>query len=231
VTHESPLIALIEDEPSIAETVTYALRTEGMRTLWLGTGGEGIAAIKKSSPDLVILDIGLPDTSGFDLYRQIRAIKSVPVIFLTARSEEVDRVVGLELGADDYVVKPFSPRELTARVRAVLRRTGTGMVRDDTHIDDKGVFQIDHERMAISYHGHTLKLSRYEYRLLRALVERPGRVYTREQLLDLAWEALEHRLPRTIDTHIKTLRAKLRKIKPETSPIKSHRGIGYSLDV
>lgn len=230
MTHRSPLVLLIEDESSIAETVTYALRTEGIRAVWLETGQAGIVAVEDLHPDLVILDVGLPDGSGFDVYRKIQAIAPVPVIFLTARSEEVDRVVGLEMGADDYVVKPFSPRELTARVRAILRRTSSVAPGDEAGDSGDEIFQIDKERMVICYCGQPLTLSRYEYRLLKVLIERPGRVYTREQLLQLVWDAPEHRLDRTVDTHVKTIRAKLRQVKHETNPIKTHRGTGYSLD-
>jgi two-component system catabolic regulation response regulator CreB len=175
----------------------------------------------------VILDVGLPDANGFDLCRQIRASTTIPVLFLTARSAEVDRVVGLELGADDYVVKPFSPRELTARVRAILRRssaTASAAAATDPR------FAVDEDRLRIRYLGALLDLSRYEYRLLKTLISQPGRVFTREQLLQLLWEHPEHRLDRTVDTHIKTLRAKLAAVDPVAAPIRTHRGIGYSLD-
>jgi two-component system catabolic regulation response regulator CreB len=169
--------------------------------------------------------VGLADGNGFDFCRDLRSSSRVPVIFLTARTAEIDRVVGLEIGADDYVVKPFSPRELCARVRAVLRRSnGTGATPARSP-----AFAIDSERMRITYHGSLLDLSRYENRLLKVLVSRPGRVFTRDQLMDQAWEEPEASLDRTVDTHIKTLRAKLRKITHDHDPIKTHRGIGYSL--
>ncbi|MDH3379319.1 MAG: two-component system response regulator CreB [Gammaproteobacteria bacterium] len=220
-------ILLIEDEPSIADTVIYALRTENFRPLWRATGRDGIAAVRCEHPALVILDIGLPDQSGIDVYREIQALGPFPVIFLTARAAEVDRIVGLEIGADDYVTKPFSPRELTARVKAVLRRLGV----QSTPIAGDSPFLVDSQRLLITYDGKALTLSRYEYRLLKVLIERPGRVFSRAQLLDLAWDAPEHRLDRTVDTHIKTLRAKLTAIRPGASVIKTHRGFGYSLQV
>ena len=222
-----PAIVLIEDEPSIAQTVLYALRTENFRPIWCATGNEGIAAVESEQPVLVILDIGLPDQSGFGVYRRIQAITPVPVIFLTARGEEIDRVAGLEMGADDYVTKPFSPRELTARVRAVLRR----LAGEPAATNDTTPFTVDVDRLQIAYYGRVLALSRYEYRVLKILIDHPGYVFSREQLLERAWEAPEHRLDRTIDTHIKMLRAKLRAVRPDKNAIKTHRGIGYSLNL
>jgi two-component system catabolic regulation response regulator CreB len=218
-------ILLVEDEPGIADTITYALETEGMTVAWCSTGEDALAALAEQDADLVILDIGLPDLNGFDLCRDIRAHSSVPVIFLTARTDEVDRVAGLEMGGDDYVVKPFSPRELSARVRAVLRRTAG---RPDTPAPS--AFSIDPKRFVISYCGEPLDLARYEYRILEVLIGRPGWVFSRDKLMELVWEEPEASLDRTVDTHIKTLRAKLRKIRPDLNPIRTHRGLGYSLE-
>jgi two-component system catabolic regulation response regulator CreB len=153
------------------------------------------------------------------------------VIFLTARGGEIDRVVGLELGADDYVIKPFSPRELTARVRAVLRRTGAGAEEIAAVCAGVGAFTIDDDKFEIRYHGTLLDLSRYEYRLLKLLIRNPQRVYTREQLLQQVWENPQHSTDRTVDSHIKTLRAKLREVDDGVDPIKTHRGIGYSISL
>ncbi len=224
--HNPAGILLIEDESAIADTVVYALDSEGYEAVWCGTGEAGLAAFKANQPDLVILDIGLPDINGLDLFCRLREIAPVPVIFLTARATEVDRVVGLEIGADDYMVKPFSPRELTARVRAVLRRA-TGATQEPT----TGPFQIEHQAMCIRYQDQLLDLSRYEYRLLKVLIESPGRVYTRGQLLQLVWENPYHSMERTVDTHIKTLRNKLRAACDGFDPIKTHRGTGYSLSL
>jgi two-component system catabolic regulation response regulator CreB len=162
------------------------------------------------------------------------------VIFLTARNTELDRVLGLEIGGDDYLVKPFSPRELTARVKAILRRTnGAGAVRDTTQqtnqiLDDKRAagaseFVVDDECCLIRFRGIPLELTRYEYRLLKLLAAKPGRVYSREQLLSAAWEDPGASLDRTVDAHVKTLRAKLRAVAPDVDPIQTHRGLGYSL--
>lgn len=219
-------ILVVEDEPSIADNIVYALKTEGFAPSWVQTGRDALQAIAQQEFALLILDVGLPDMNGFDVCRQIRTTSGVPVIFVTARKDEIDRVVGLEIGADDYVVKPFTPRELTARVRAILRRTSGGEPARG-HIAD--IFAVDEERFEIRYHGTALQLSRYEFRLLKVLVQKPGRVYSRDQLMELAWEEPDTALDRTVDAHIKTLRAKLRAVREDEDPIRTHRGLGYSL--
>ena len=254
-----PSVLIIEDEPAIADTLVYALKTEGFAPEWCSTGHDGLAALAAKTFALVVLDVGLPDGSGFDVCKQIRARWAVPVLFLTARNTELDRVLGLELGGDDYLTKPFSPRELTARVKAILRRTNSGGAAAISHpSDDKGRganpaggpmpavpahtpsmalsrafattgFEVDEERCVVSYRGVALELTRYEYRLLKTLVEKPGRVFSREQLMSAAWEDPGASLDRTVDAHIKTLRAKLHAIAPEADPIQTHRGLGYSL--
>jgi two-component system catabolic regulation response regulator CreB len=181
-----PRILIVDDEQAIVDTIQYALETEGFDTLCLSSGAPVLSALETQRVDLVVLDIGLPDVSGLELCKDIRNTRPVPVIFLTARTDEVDRVVGLEIGADDYVVKPFSPRELTARVKAVLRRTRT---REPDA--ESGPFRVDEERHRISYFGTPLALSRYEYRLLGTLVRRPGRVFTRDQLMGRVWDEPE----------------------------------------
>jgi len=218
-------VLLIEDEPAIADTVVYALETEGFATRWYGDGRSGMAAFREQPPDLVILDVGLPDINGFDLCRQIRAESDLPIIFLTARSDEIDRVVGLELGGDDYVVKPFSPRELSARVRARLRRHPPAS--PEPLAADAG-FSVDEAGLRILCNGRDLELSRYEYRLFLVLLRHPGRAYSREQLMQQAWDEPERSYDRTVDTHIKTLRAKIRDKGCGADPIRTHRGIGYS---
>jgi two-component system, OmpR family, catabolic regulation response regulator CreB len=233
---ERPRILIIEDEPAIADTLVYALKTEGFQPEWRTTGRDGLAALAANPFALVVLDVGLPDGSGFDVCKQIRTRSAVPVLFLTARNTELDRVLGLELGGDDYLAKPFSPRELTARVKAILRRTnGGGVTGGGPPLEDKaraqktGEFEVDEERCAIRFRGASLELTRYEYRLLKALVEKPGRVFSREQLMSAAWEDPGASLDRTVDAHIKTLRAKLHAIAPDAEPIQTHRGLGYSL--
>jgi two-component system, OmpR family, catabolic regulation response regulator CreB len=221
---DKPTILVVEDEPAIADTIQYALESEGFRCLRLEAGAGVVEVLDAQPVALVVLDIGLPDMSGIEVCRRIRERHDVPVIFLTARNGEVDRVVGLELGADDYVTKPFSPRELAARVKAVLRRARRGGIPPPA-----AAFTLDEERRQISYFGKALELSRYEYRLLAVLLKRPGRVYSREQLLELVWDAPEASLDRTVDAHVKNLRAKLRDIRPDVDPIATHRGMGYSL--
>jgi two-component system catabolic regulation response regulator CreB len=223
-------ILIIDDEPSIVDNITFALETEGFLTDSYATGGDGFNAFKTESFDLIILDIGLPDMNGFDLAKQIRSSSQTPIIFLTARSSEIDRVVGLELGADDYVTKPFSPRELSARVKAILRRaTSNHQPETQSTKEQSSDFVVDDEKKQISYHNQRIELSRTEYRLLNILLKSPGRVYSRNQLMDYAWEHSGISLDRTVDTHIKTIRQKLKAIFPEYDPIVTHRGIGYAL--
>jgi two-component system catabolic regulation response regulator CreB len=220
-------ILVVEDEAAIAETITYALQTEGFTPVWRTTGREALAVLAAQPFALVVLDVGLPDLSGFDVCRELRKQHAVPVIFLTARSGEVDKIVGLELGADDYLAKPFSPRELTARVRAILRRTsGNG---GGTPAAAPAGWTHDAGKCRIAFRGQPLDLTRNEYRLLAALLAAPGRVFSREQLMTAAWDDPGAALDRTVDAHIKTVRAKLRAVAPEADPIVTHRGLGYSL--
>lgn len=220
-------ILIVEDEPSIADNVTYALKTEGFDPVWKESGQAAREFLKNNAVAFIILDVGLPDINGFELCKEIRKTLSVPVVFLTARSDEVDRVVGLEIGADDYVVKPFSPRELTARVKAILRRTQPAAAKGPTR--NAGPLELDEERLQVRYFGKELALSRYEFRILKVLMERPGRVLSRDQVMELAWDDPGMSLDRTVDAHIKSLRAKLKQVKPDEDPIVTHRGTGYSL--
>lgn len=216
-------ILVVEDEASIAETIVYALSTEGFSPVWKTTGRDALTVLGSQPVALVLLDVGLPDMSGLDVCRELRKRHAVPVIFLTARSGEVDKIVGLELGADDYLAKPFSPRELTARIRAVLRRS-----HDASPVTSAG-WTHDESKCRISFQGHALDLTRNEYRLLAALLAAPGRVFNRDQLMTAAWDDPGASLDRTVDAHIKTLRAKLRTVAPDADPIVTHRGLGYSL--
>lgn len=225
-----PRILLVEDETAIADTVVYALREDGHEAVHCLTAGAALEAAGDAVFDLAILDVGLPDLGGFALCRKLRDGRDLPVIFLTARQEEADRVLGFELGADDYVPKPFSPRELAARVRAVLRRARQAADATATQAAPAG-FDHDTVGMRVRYRGRMLDLTRYEYGLLAALLARPGAVLSRAQLMDRVWgDALETG-DRTIDTHVKTLRAKLHAIAPDADPIRTHRGLGYSLAV
>lgn len=233
-----PLILIVEDEPGIADTLQYALRTEGFEPLWVATGEAALARVRSDTPALVILDVGLPDASGFAVFRRLREFADVPVMFLTARSDEIDRVVGLELGADDYVAKPFSPRELVARVRTILRRSeraaqtapapGSAASAHGS-ASPQWPFAIDDGRRQIRYYGELLELSRYEYGLLKTLASRPGHVFSRENLLAHVWDDPGESFDRTVDAHVKTLRAKLKRVAPGLDPIRTHRGSGYAL--
>jgi two-component system catabolic regulation response regulator CreB len=229
-------ILVVEDEPAIADTIVYALQTEGFEPVWCTTCAAALEALARAPAALAVLDVGLPDGNGFDLFKKMQARHpGVPAIFLTARAGEIDRVVGLELGADDYMAKPFSPRELAARIRVVLRRLDKAAAAPATPATPAGAaasahgFVIDDERKRILFRGALLDLSRIEYRLLKVLVERPGRVFSRDELMERAWDDPSASFDRTVDAHVKTLRAKLREVDGEADPIQTHRGMGYSL--
>ena len=228
-----PLILVAEDEPAIADAVLYALRSEGLQAEHCLLGREVAPRVRAGGVDVVVLDVGLPDRSGFDVCRELRSsreawVSEVPVIFLTARNDEIDRVLGLELGADDYMAKPFSPRELVARVRARLRRSHAEVSAPKEAAC--GEFTLDREGHRIRFRGKVLDLTRYEYVLLEALLQRPGAILSRTQLMDRGWDSDADSADRTVDTHIKTLRAKLRAAGAEPDPIRTHRGLGYALE-
>lgn len=220
-------ILVIEDEFSIADNVCYSLKQEGFNPTWVSLGNEGVELHKSEQTpfDLIILDVGLPDISGFEVCKAIREFSDTPIIFLTARSEEIDRVVGLEIGGDDYVVKPFSNRELVARVKVILKR----MKSQSLYKEASNLFIIDESKQQIHFTDKLLSVTSYEFGILKALIEQPERVYTREQLMNKVWNTPEESFDRVIDTHIKTIRAKLREINPTYNPIITHRGVGYSI--
>jgi len=229
-----PKVLVVEDEPSILDNILYSLDEEGFNAIGVSTGESAKEHLAgEGDIELIVLDIGLPDTTGFELCKEIRAHSQVPIIFLTARDSELDRIVGLEIGADDYVVKPFSPRELSARVKAVLRRYKAGSVTVALGPAPAGEnpppFEIDEKRHKICYFGSAPNFSSTEYRLLRTLCEHPGRVFSRTQLMEAAWDEPDAAMERTVDAHIKSIRAKLRTVRKEPDPIETHRGLGYSL--
>jgi two-component system catabolic regulation response regulator CreB len=236
-----PRILVVEDEPGIADTLRYVLSTDGFTPVWCATAADALREFRAEPPALAVLDVGLPDLNGFELFRQLQALPGgadVPMLFLTARSDEIDRVVGLELGADDYIAKPFSPRELTARVRTILRRSlraATGLqtapaaAASGAGASAAAPLVLDEERHRIAFYGQTLALSRYEYGLLRTLMRRPGRVFSRDELLRQVWDADADSFDRTVDAHVKTLRAKLRAIAPGVEAVRTLRGTGYAL--
>lgn len=224
-------ILIVDDEPAISDTLAYALRADGFAAESCTLGGQALARLADGAHDLVVLDVGLPDMSGFDVCRALRRHSDIPVLFLTARSDEIDRIVGLELGGDDYVAKPFSPREVVSRIRAILRRlrperlaTGAAPV-----FENSPVFTVDRNSLRIAFHGTWLNLTRYEYLLLALLLERPGRILSRPQIMESVWQDGGESLERTVDTHIKTLRGKLRALRPDDEIIVTHRGLGYSI--
>jgi two-component system, OmpR family, catabolic regulation response regulator CreB len=218
-------ILIVEDEPAILDNLQYVLEAEGLETVRLSEGLAVLPLVARERFDLILIDIGLPDITGLDLCKEIRKTHSTPIIFLTARTGEIDRVVGLEIGADDYISKPFSPRELAARVKAVLRRSRSPLPPSAPHAG----FQVDESKRQVSYFGRPLELSRYEFEILATFIRRPGHVFSREQLMELVWEQPGTSLERSVDAHIKNLRAKLKTIRPGEDPILTHRGVGYSL--
>ena len=227
-----PHILLVEDEPAIADTLIYALGTECFEVTHVLTGEQALIAAGAKAFDLAILDIGLPDMTGLEVCRRLRETSSIPVLFLTARDSEVDRILGLELGGDDYVTKPFSPREIVARVRAILRRSPSPQVgaQSPPMVNSHKVFHHDTAAMRIHCHNEVLDLTAHEYKLLLVLLDQPGRVFTRDQLLDHAWQDPGAVTDRTIDAHIKSIRAKLRSIRTGAEDlIQTRRGLGYLL--
>lgn len=229
-----PRILLVEDESGIADTLHYVLATDGFEPVWCRTAEEALREFAFETPALAVLDVGLPDLNGFELFKRLQALPGgaqVPMLFLTARSDEIDRVVGLELGADDYIAKPFSPRELVARVRGILRRARhvPSVVATVMAVPAVLPFALDEDRHQIRFYGRLLELSRYEYGMLRLLVLRPGRVFTREDFLAQVWDDASDSFDRTVDAHVKTLRAKLKVIAPGSEAIRTLRGTGYAL--
>ncbi len=220
-------LLLVEDDPAIARTTAYALEREGFTVSHSLTLTDARAQLRSAPPDLLVLDIGLPDGSGLDLCRELRQRDTLPILVLSAQGEEIDRVLGLELGADDYVTKPFSPRELVARVKGLLRRTQA--LPAAQAVAHKGAFQVDREGRRIWLQGQALDLTRREYGLLLDLLDHKGRIRSRDSLLRAAWGADSESTDRTVDTHIKTLRAKLHAASPGRDYIVTHRGMGYTM--
>jgi two-component system catabolic regulation response regulator CreB len=226
-------VLLVEDEPAIADTLVYALKTECFDVHHALTGQAALDAFAAKSFDFAILDIGLPDMTGLEVCKKLRESSSVPVLFLTARDGEVDRILGLELGGDDYVTKPFSPREIVARIRAILRRSQTAGTSPAPAPAAKpelpaGPLHHDAHAMRIHCHGTELDLTAHEYKLLLVFLKNPRRVLSRDQLLDHAWADPGAVTDRTIDAHIKSIRAKLRAVKAGAEDfIQTRRGLGY----
>jgi two-component system alkaline phosphatase synthesis response regulator PhoP len=223
----SDTILVVEDEVKIARLVRDYLENAGYRVLVAHRGDEGLALARTERPDLIVLDLMLPGLDGLEVCRSLRRDSPVPIIMLTARSEEADKLVGLELGADDYVTKPFSPRELVARVRAVLRRARGAEVEAEVLRHDD--LQLDVARHEVTAGGHPVELTPTEFALLAAMLRQPGRVFSRLQLLDLAQGEAYEGYERTIDAHVKNLRQKLEPDPRNPTYIQTVYGVGYKL--
>ena len=220
----SKRILVVEDEPSIADTLVHALSIESFEPTRVATISKAREALKNNTFAAIILDVGLPDGNGFDFCKEIRLNDDIPILFLTARDDELDQVRGLEIGADDYVTKPFSPIAVVLRVKTILRRT-----QDPTPAMASKEFHVDEERQRVTFKEKALELSNIEYKILKLLINAPGRVYTRDEIMDSCWSDSTMSLDRTVDAHIKTIRKKLKAIDPDEQILKTRVGVGYYL--
>jgi DNA-binding response OmpR family regulator len=228
VSGSTPRILLVDDEHSIQKLLAYPLRKEGYDVVSALDGREALDRLRDDAFDLVVLDLMLPEVDGFEVCRQVRARSAVPIIMLTAKAEEIDKVLGLELGADDYITKPFSVREFRSRVKAVLRRAE--MVRADEPLEEpleRGDLRIDFEKRQVEMRGEAVRLTYVEFEILAALARSPGRVFSRGMLLERVWGDASYRDPRTVDVHIRHLREKLESDPKHPELILTVRGVGY----
>src|SRR5918992_2518997 len=225
---EASTILLVDDEESVQKLLTYPLEREGFRVVAARDGEEALRRFAEQPVDLVVLDLMLPKLYGLEVCKRLRTGSTVPIIMLTARDDELDKVLGLELGADDYITKPFSIREFRSRVRALLRRAAAPRhdPRQDDVIVNDGI-RIDLARRTVEANGKHVQLTYVEFELLRILAANPGRVYTRQMLLEALWGGSEYREPRTIDVHVRHLREKLQRDPSEPQLIFTVRGVGY----
>ena len=225
---DSATILLVDDEESVQRLLTYPLELDGYRVVQARDGEEALAHFEREQIDLVVLDVMLPKLDGLEVCKRLRARSTVPIVMLTARDDELDKVLGLELGADDYITKPFSIREFRSRVRAQLRRASTPPreARDEETIEIDGL-RIDPARRVVEMNGMRVQLTYVEFELLRTLAARPGRVFSRQALLEALWGGSEYREPRTIDVHVRHLREKLESDPKEPQIILTVRGVGY----
>ncbi len=227
------VVLIVDDEVPLQELLQHALERDGYRVVVAGTAADGIAAFEREAPDAILLDVMLPDRSGRDVCQEIRSRSTVPIIMLTALDDEVDKVVGLELGADDYITKPFGLSELRSRVRAVLRRASMGAPAADEPdvavLEEAGV-RLDRGRRAVLVDGADVDLTYVEFEILTTLMESPGRVYSRTQLLDAVWGSSDFREPRTVDVHVRHLREKIEADPASPARIHTVRGVGYRFE-
>ncbi|MGI9187701.1 MAG: response regulator transcription factor [Gaiellales bacterium] len=231
-----PVVLIIDDEESLQELLLHALERDGYRVVVAGTCASGLAAFHGDTPDAVLLDVMLPDGSGHDVCKEIRISSTVPIIMLTALDDEVDKVIGLELGADDYITKPFGMRELRSRVKAILRRAAmTAPVAEadapaaEERIERAGVV-VDRVRHTTSVDGVVVDLTYVEFEILSTLILSPGRVFSRNQLLDAVWGSSDFREPRTVDVHVRHLREKIELDPASPTRIQTVRGVGYRFE-
>jgi DNA-binding response OmpR family regulator len=228
MAQQAPRILLVDDEQSVQKLLAFPLRKDGYEVVAVSDGREALDRLRDDSFDLVVLDLMLPKVDGFEVCRQVRATSSVPIIMLTARVEEIDKVLGLELGADDYITKPFSVREFRSRVKAVLRRSQLTHVEDPAQEPlDAGELQIDFDKRNVTINGKPVRLTYVEFEILATLARNPGRVYGRSTLLERVWGDSSYRDPRTIDVHIRHLREKLETDPKHPELVLTVRGVGY----
>lgn len=220
-------ILVVDDEPHIRDVICFAVERAGMRPVIARSGSEALTAFRRARPDLVVLDVGLPDIDGLEVCREIRKTSALPILFLSARDEEIDRILGLEMGGDDYVTKPFSPRELIARIRAILKRSVPGVAAADPNaILAVGTVTLDRAGRAVAVDGHSLQMTALEFSILEALMARPNMVFTREQLMQAAYGPGMHVADRTIDSHIRNIRAKATRVSSVPVVTTVH-GVGF----
>lgn len=221
------MILIVEDEPKLAQLLYDYLTQAQHECHIIDNGGKVIKWVKENDPELILLDLMLPEKDGMEICKEVRQFSDVPIIMLTARVDEIDRLLGLEFGADDYVCKPYSPREVVARVKAILRRVGNSQNKEPTALSG---LCLDSEKYKASFHDKPLDLTAIEFQILRFLANEPGRIYSRDQLMDHAYK--DHRIvsERTIDSHIKKLRKKLREVSPDFELIQSVYGVGYRFE-
>ena len=220
-------VLIVEDEKKLADILIAYLNKEQFRVTHYESGSGVSDWIKNNQPNIILLDLMLPDVNGKDLCKEIRQFSTVPIIMVTAMIDEIDRLIGLELGADDYVCKPFSPKEVVARVKAVLRRSEGDFNQGEVY----DAFEVNDETYSIKLHGDRLDLTPVEFRLLKMFIQSPGRVFNRDQILDNIFEDGRIVLDRTVDTHVKNLRHKLKTASPEHDYVRSVYGIGYSFEI
>lgn len=218
-------IVLVEDERTLADILRKYLESAGYEVQTLHDGRDAVERVIQTNPSLVVLDLMLPGKDGLTICRELRRVSDVPIIMETAKVEEIDRLLGLEIGADDYLCKPFSPRELVARVKAVLRRSRPGS-RDAKH----SRVQVDEDRRIVTFEGADLRLTPREFQLFQVMHRHPGRIYSRNQLLDLAFSEDAEVFDRTIDSHVRNIRTKARTLQADWDPIRSSYGVGYSYE-